>query len=54
MNKVVQKEAKKCKNYDNTIALIFKKYHDTGADHVETLINLSSDRGNKNIEKEIF
>ena len=56
VNKVVQKEAKKCKNYDDAVTVMYniKKYYETGADHTGTLANLSVDRGNKTIEKEIF
>ena len=54
VNKLVQKEAKKCKNYDDAITVMYKKYHEIGADHTGTLANLSVNRGNKAIEKEIF
>lgn len=56
VNKVVQKEAKKCKNYDDAITVMYKikNYYEIGADHTGTLANLSVDRGNKTIEKEIF
>ena len=53
-NKAIQHELKKCDKYGKAIDVMFKKYHEIGHSHRSTLSELSSDKANNVIEKEVF